>query len=74
MNTARFRPDKGFSGVDYGAAGGRSGGPVQFEKDAGDADPFGLEQVRCGSLSTQFQRCDSIPKHFLPEHTEITML
>ena len=45
VNTARFRPDKGFSGVDYGAAGGRSGGPVQFEKDAGEADPFGLDQV-----------------------------
>lgn len=45
VNTARFRPDKGFSGVDYGAAGGRSGGPVQFEKDAGEVDPFGLDQV-----------------------------
>lgn len=47
VNTARFKPDKGFSGVDYGGTGGRSGGPVQFEKDAHEAaDPFGLDQVR----------------------------
>lgn len=32
--------------MDYGGAGGRSGGPVQFEKDEGEADPFGLDQVR----------------------------
>jgi hypothetical protein len=32
--------------VDYGGAGGRSGGPVQFEKDEGEADPFGLDQVQ----------------------------
>ncbi len=45
VNTAKFRPDKGFSGTDYGAAAGakRGEGPVQFEKEA--EDPFGLDQV-----------------------------
>ena len=44
INTAKFKPDKGFSGTDYGAAGAKRGeGPVQFEKEA--EDPFGLDQV-----------------------------
>lgn len=40
----RFKPDKGFAGVDYGAAAqaGADGQPVQFEKDAAEEDPFGL--------------------------------
>ena len=37
-----FKPDKGFAGVDYGAATRGGGGPVQFEKDQ-EEDPFGLE-------------------------------
>ena len=38
----RFKPDKGFKGVDYSAKG--SSGPVQFERDAQEQDPFGLDQ------------------------------
>jgi len=39
-----FKPDKGFSGVDYGkAAKEGDGGPLQFEKDPQEADPFGLD-------------------------------
>ena len=37
-----FKPDRGFAGVDYGAATRGGGGPVQFEKDQ-EEDPFGLE-------------------------------
>lgn len=42
--TRRFKPDKGFAGVDYGAAAqaGADGQPVQFERDAAEEDPFGL--------------------------------
>mmetsp|Transcript_14857 Transcript_14857/g.44890 ORF Transcript_14857/g.44890 Transcript_14857/m.44890 type:complete len:605 (+) Transcript_14857:242-2056(+) len=40
--TRRFRPDKGFDGVDYGAAAQGPTGPVQFERDAPEEDPFGL--------------------------------
>ncbi|RMZ57275.1 hypothetical protein APUTEX25_004109, partial [Auxenochlorella protothecoides] len=39
----RFKPDKGFSGVDYGAARDAAAGPVQFEADAAQADVFGLD-------------------------------
>lgn len=42
INTARFKPDKGFSGADYGTKGGE-GGEVQFEKEKQEADPFGLD-------------------------------
>lgn len=40
-----FRPDKGFSGVDYGQAGAGRSGPVQFEKEAEDEDVFGLNDL-----------------------------
>lgn len=45
-NARRFRPDKGFQGVDYSSAAQAEGDgqPVQFEKDAPEADPFGLDQ------------------------------
>ncbi|PRQ46678.1 putative SKI-interacting protein, SKIP [Rosa chinensis] len=43
MKTDRFKPDKGFSGASE-KAGGRRDGPVEFEKDAEEADPFGLDQ------------------------------
>jgi hypothetical protein len=45
-NARRFRPDKGFQGVDYSAAAQAAvdGQPVQFERDAPEADPFGLDQ------------------------------
>ena len=41
--------------MDYGAADdGRGGGPVQFERDAPEADPFGLETFISGvSYGTQ---------------------
>ncbi|DBA77030.1 hypothetical protein WJX77_001964 [Trebouxia sp. C0004] len=49
----KFKPDQGFSGVDYGAASRRDTGPVQFEREAVDADIFGLDKfandVRGGS-------------------------
>ena len=35
---------QGFKGVDYSTTGARSSGPVQFERDAAEADPFGLDQ------------------------------
>ncbi|KAK9811770.1 hypothetical protein WJX72_009762 [[Myrmecia] bisecta] len=38
----KFKPDKGFAGVDYSTSG-RDAGPVQFEKEP-EADPFGLDQ------------------------------
>ncbi|KAL6221865.1 hypothetical protein ACLB2K_005257 [Fragaria x ananassa] len=43
MKTDRFKPDKGFSGASE-KAGGRREGPVEFEKDAEEADPFGLDR------------------------------
>ena len=43
VNTARFKPDKGFTGAEYGK-GGEGGGAVQFEKNPDEADPFGLDQ------------------------------
>lgn len=41
-----FKPDKGFSGVDYSKASREAagdGGPVAFERDQQEADPFGLD-------------------------------
>lgn len=35
----RFQPDKGFSGAE---GGGQRDGPVQFQKEVVDEDPFGL--------------------------------
>lgn len=50
VNTGRFKPDKGFSGADYGKGG--EGGAVQFEREGEEADPFGLDaflsDVRAG--------------------------
>lgn len=50
IDTARFKPDKGFTGADYGGGGGGNkngddggGGDLQFEKDPAEADPFGLD-------------------------------
>ncbi|KAH7619205.1 hypothetical protein Ndes2526B_g06158 [Nannochloris sp. 'desiccata'] len=49
IDTARFKPDKGFTGADYGGGstknddGGGGGGDLQFEKDPAEADPFGLD-------------------------------
>ena len=36
---------QGFQGVDYSTKGDRGNGPVQFEKDPVEADPFGLDQI-----------------------------
>ena len=36
---------QGFQGVDYSTKGDRGNGPVQFEKDPAEADPFGLDQI-----------------------------
>jgi SNW domain-containing protein 1 len=46
LKTARFKPDKGFSGADgtAAAAAGPRSAPVQFEKEAEGDDPFGLAQ------------------------------
>ena len=35
---------QGFQGVDYSTKD-RSSGPVQFEQDPAEADPFGLDQM-----------------------------
>lgn len=48
IDTARFKPDKGFTGADYGGKngggdGGADGGGLEFEKDPTEADPFGLD-------------------------------
>jgi SNW domain-containing protein 1 len=52
IDTARFKPDKGFTGADYGGKSGGGGedggngggkGDLQFEKDPAEADPFGLD-------------------------------
>uniref|UniRef100_A0A0D6QR59 SKI-interacting protein SKIP SNW domain-containing protein n=1 Tax=Araucaria cunninghamii TaxID=56994 RepID=A0A0D6QR59_ARACU len=42
LKTDRFRPDKGFAGATE--RGGPRDRPVEFEKDAEEADPFGLDQ------------------------------
>eukprot|EP00854_Cymbomonas_tetramitiformis_P003856 gene3856-4816_t len=42
VKTDRFQPDRGFAGA--GKSGGPRDKPVEFEKDAEEADPFGLEQ------------------------------
>ena len=39
--TCRFQPDKGFSGADQAPT---RDGPVQFEKDTAEEDPFGLNK------------------------------
>lgn len=43
VSTNRFVPDREFSGTDRSAQHARSG-PVQFEKDDKEEDPFGLDQ------------------------------
>ena len=49
IDTARFKPDKGFSGAEYGkgAGGGEDGGGggagPEFEQNPAEADPFGLD-------------------------------
>ena len=40
-----MRLPQGFQGVDYSTKGDRGSGPVQFEKDPVEADPFGLDQI-----------------------------
>ncbi|KAL5572589.1 hypothetical protein UlMin_022186 [Ulmus minor] len=42
MKTDRFKPDKAFQGTSERA--GQRDRPVEFEKDAEEADPFGLDQ------------------------------
>mmetsp|Transcript_13928 Transcript_13928/g.50722 ORF Transcript_13928/g.50722 Transcript_13928/m.50722 type:complete len:611 (-) Transcript_13928:52-1884(-) len=42
LNTARFKPDKGFEGAGHSA--GPRDKPVQFEKHVDEADPFGLDE------------------------------
>ncbi|GLT48525.1 hypothetical protein SLA2020_221450 [Shorea laevis] len=42
MKTERFKPDKAFSGTSERA--GPRDRPVEFEKEAEEADPFGLDQ------------------------------
>ncbi|XP_035539942.1 SNW/SKI-interacting protein A-like [Juglans regia] len=42
MKTDHFKPDKGFTGVAEKA--GTRDGPLEFEKVAEEADPFGLDQ------------------------------
>ncbi|KAF8388927.1 hypothetical protein HHK36_025609 [Tetracentron sinense] len=42
MKTDRFKPDKGFAGAPERAA--PRDRPVEFEKEAEEADPFGLDQ------------------------------
>ncbi|XP_021894699.1 SNW/SKI-interacting protein [Carica papaya] len=42
MKTDRFKPDKGFAGASERA--GPRDRPVEFEKEAEEADPFGLDQ------------------------------
>lgn len=42
IDTSKFKPTKGFSGAEYGG-GDKDTGPVQFEADRAEADPFGLD-------------------------------
>ncbi|CAI9100423.1 OLC1v1037427C1 [Oldenlandia corymbosa var. corymbosa] len=42
MKTDRFKPDKAFVGTSERT--GPRGGPVEFERDTEEADPFGLDQ------------------------------
>ena len=44
LSTARFRADKGFAGAEGGTGSAQRTGPVQFEREAPEADPFGLDQ------------------------------
>lgn len=45
-SAARAHARQGFQGADYSGrdARGGAGGPVQFERDPAEADPFGLDQ------------------------------
>ncbi|CAN0914562.1 SNW/SKI-interacting protein [Linum grandiflorum] len=43
MKTDRFKPDKAFTGTAE-RGGSQRDGPVEFEKEAEEADPFGLDQ------------------------------
>jgi SNW domain-containing protein 1 len=49
VRTDRFRPDRGFAGAELesvkGAAGGRTAGPVVFERPPEAQDPFGLGDI-----------------------------
>ena len=47
LRTERFKADKGFAGAGGPGGGGSGGvrdGPVEFERDVAEADPFGLDQ------------------------------
>lgn len=43
IDTAKFKPSKGFTGADYSSKDGTGKGPVEFESDPQEADPFGLD-------------------------------
>ncbi|KAJ7969553.1 SNW/SKI-interacting protein-like [Quillaja saponaria] len=51
MKTDRFKADKGFTGT--AERTGARDGPVEFEKDAEEADPFGLDQFLTGGKEGQ---------------------
>lgn len=44
VDTGKFKPSKGFTGVDYSGDKSKASGPVEFEKGAEEADPFGLDE------------------------------
>ena len=45
VDTSKFKPSKGFSGVEYGGNAAKdTAGPVEFETDIKEADPFGLDE------------------------------
>lgn len=58
-DTSRFKPDVDFEGVDRSAPGGRSSGPVAFEKGATD-DPFGLDDFTTASSRSGAKAVDKI--------------
>lgn len=60
---------QGFQGVDYSTKD-RSSGPVQFEQDPAEADPFGLDQMLSKVGSTPWQ-CTLLPDKHMSLRTPI---
>lgn len=54
--TDRFRPDRDFQGVDRSSRQEPRKGPVEFEKDTAEADPFGINDFLSEAKSSSRKR------------------
>jgi len=64
MDTSRFKADRGFAGTEHGLPGGGARAkPVEFERDAADADdPYGLGHLLSGSAGAESRRPSALDK------------